>query len=282
MSAPGQDAAQPTGTAPDGQGQGQDRTAYNGVLGPDAFSSAPEELRPHLEEYVRTQVDPHINQRFQDAAQFRQTWEPFSQIEGLSDLHPEAVDQLVEFGYIMEAAGDEQHPQHQQAVEALAETWEQMGEQFGFFDKEEGDETENADEPQYMTREEFEAELAQRDQQATMAQTEQQIQQEIHEAIGRLDLPGDPDSEEQNDAINAVLSFMNRYADDANMSNEDVVKAAFEDYQRLVGGGQRRLLKETAEVNGGQTIRGGGADTEPEKITSWRDADKAALARMRG
>jgi hypothetical protein len=278
MSAPGQDAAQP-GTAPDGQGQGQDRTdSYEGVLGPDVFNDAPEELRDHLVSYVKTKVDPFINQRFQESADFKSTWEPFSQIEGLTDLHPEDVDQLVELGYVIANAsqGDEQ------AKEALRETWEQLGQQFEFFEDGDDDDAEEdaEDEPQYMTREEYEAERAQERQQSERQETVEQTRQELRAEVDKLPL-GEVGSEKRQKAENAIYSFMLRY-DDANMSNADAVKAAFEDYKELVGDSQEELVEETEERQTGTTLRGGGVDTKPEEVRSWADADKLAKARLSG
>jgi hypothetical protein len=283
MSAPGADAAQSNGgTAPDGQGQDQDRSAQQySVLGEDAFNDAPEELRDHLVNYVKTKVDPQLTQRFQEASEFRSTWEPFSQIEGLTDLHPDDVDQLVELGYTMAAAMDESNPQRDQAVEALRETWEQMAEQFGFGDEDDegGD---DGGEPEYMTREEFEAELERREnertQQATREQTVEQIRTEMRSEIDKLPLG---DGEQREKAEKAIFSFMGRY-DDPNMTTQDVVKAAYEDYTDLVGGAQEDLVEDTEERTTGSTLRGGGADTSPEEIHGWADADKAAKARLLG
>lgn len=281
MSAPGQDAAQSAGTAPDGQGQDQDRS-FSSILGEDAFSSAPPELRDHLAEYVRTQVDPKLTQRFQEHAEFRNTWEPFSQIEGLTNLHPEDVDQLVELGYVMAAAGDENHPNRQQALEQLSETWEQIGDQFGLFDDEEGEEGDEGedDEPQYMTREEFEQAQREQQQQQQLQQTTAQTAQEIRGHVDGLDLPGEPGSKERKAAEDAVYSFIYAKYGDGNMSNEEAVQAAFADYQAIAGAGQRQLLEEHEEP--GESVRGGRSDNAPEKIGSWADADRAAKARMAG
>jgi hypothetical protein len=286
MSAPGADAAQSNGgTAPDGQGQDQDRSAQQySVLGEDAFNDAPEELRDHLVNYVKTKVDPALTQRFQEASEFRSTWEPFSQIEGLTDLHPEDVDQLVELGYTMAAAMDENHPQRDEAIQQLRETWEQMAEQFGFGDEDESDEggEDDGDELEYMTREEFEAELEAREQQRTQEsqreQTVEQIRQEMRSAIDDLPL-GDGEKREKAEA--AIFSFMGRY-DDPNMTTQDVVKAAYGDYTDLVGGAQEDLVEDTEGRTTGSTLRGGGADTSPEEIHGWADADKAAKARLMG
>jgi len=278
MSAPGQDAAQPTGTAPDGQGQSQDRTdSYEGILGPDVFNDAPEELRDHLVNYVKTKVDPFINQRFQESSEFQKTWEPFSQIEGLTDLHPEDVDHLVELGYALAAAGDEQHPGNQEALEAVRQTWEAIGEQFGFTSEADGEEADGDDEPEYMTREEYEAERAAEQQQQQLQQTTQQIQ-EIRGHVDKLPI-GEAGSREREKAERALYSFMLRY-DDGNMSNEDVVKAAYEDYTDLVGGAQSDLLENHEES--GTTVNGGRADNAPEEVHGWREADKLAKARLTG
>lgn len=284
MSAPGADAAQSNGgTAPDGQGQDQDRNGTYSVLGEDAFNDAPEELRDHLINYVKTKVDPALTQRFQEHSQFKQTWEPFSQIEGLTDLHPEDVDQLVELGYMMAAAGDEQHPQRQQAIDSLRDVWEELGSTYGFLDDDDEGEGDD-DEPEFMTREQFEEELqrreSERDQQTQYQQTVAQTQQEIRAEVDKLPL-GDPGSKEREKAENAIFSFMLRY-EDPNLSNQDVVKAAYQDYQELVGGAQEDLVEDLDERHTGQTLRGGSADTKPEEVRSWADADKLAKARLSG
>lgn len=291
MAAPGQDAAQPdAGTAHDGQGQGQDRTSQEqgqqySVLGEDAFNDAPEELRDHLVNYVRTKVDPALTQKFQEAGEFRQTWEPFSQIEGLTDLGPEGVDGLVEFAYTVDAAGDENHPDHQQAIESLYETWQQMAEQFGFWGEDEdgdddgGSPEDNGNEPEYLTAEEFERRWAEREQQEQRSQTVDQIHSELTEGVKALELPNEK-------AEKAVWSFMQQYADDPNMTPEQLVQAAYEDYQEIVGGAQSDLIEETEERPTGNNLRGGKVHSAPEDLSNqdgspaWKKATEVARARM--
>jgi hypothetical protein len=288
MSAPGTEAAQSdAGTAPNGQGQDQDRS-FSSILGEDAFSDAPEELREHLAEYVRRSVDPKLTQRFQEHAEFRNTWEPFSQIQGLTDLDPQDVDQLVELGYALAAAGDQNHQGHQQAVEYVQDVLEKMGTELGFFEDDDdgdgdGDEAQQG-EQQYMTREQFEAEMQQREQQSqqqqAQQQTQQQIQTEINAAVQGLDLPGQPGSEERQQAEKYVYTLMAPYVDDASLSHEQLVQAAYSDYQQLRGGAQSDLIEDAENGNGGSTLRGGGADTAPEEVKSWGEARKLAKARM--
>ena len=288
MSAPGADAAQSNaGTAPDGQGQDQDRSGSQqySVLGEDAFNDAPEELRDHLVNYVKTKVDPALTQRFQEASEFRSTWEPFSQIEGLTNIAPEDVDQLVELHYTLAAASDPDHPQNQEAVEAFQETWEQLGQQLGYFDDEgeEGEEEseEGDDEPEYLTREEFEQMMSERQQQDQQKDLVEQTRQEIRGYVDNLELPGEQGTPERERAERAIFSFLQAY-DDPKMSNEDAVKAAYQDFQELVGGAQEQLVEDTEDRHTGSTLRGGGADTSPEEVRSFKEADKLALARFKG
>jgi hypothetical protein len=290
MAAPGQDAAQPSeGTAQDGQGQGQDRTSpeqyQSGVLSPDVFTNAPEELRPHLMEYVKTQVDPHLQERFSENADFRKTWEPFSQVEGLTEWEPEALGGLLEFADAVDVAADENHPQHQEAMEAVFETWQAMGEQFGLWDRLEDSDDSGEDgegeEPEYMTREQFEQERQRWESEQQMSQNVEQAAEAIRGHVDALKLPGDPGSPERETAAKAIYSLMTPYLEDSSLSEEDLVKAAYQDYTAIRGNGQADLIEETEERQPGTTMRGGGASNEPEEVKSWAEADRLAKERLR-
>jgi hypothetical protein len=60
------------------------------------LGSVPEELR-RLRQDVAKQIQGNVTRRFQEHADFRKTWEPFSQVEGLTDLPPEELQELVQF-----------------------------------------------------------------------------------------------------------------------------------------------------------------------------------------
>lgn len=128
----------PPGTgdsSPAGQG-GEDPLA-----GLYDLSSVPEALRGEFDPVLQ-QIRDALGQRYvprSEHDEFRQRWEPLAGIEGLDQLHPEDVDQMVGMAYDMLAAADENHPQREQALAQLRESWEAIGNQFELWDDDGGD-----------------------------------------------------------------------------------------------------------------------------------------------
>ena len=100
---PGQPAAAAAAPATPAGAQGQGATTPGNGLYDQILNAIPEQVRgdvePHLKEW-----DANVTQMRQGDVDFRNQWEPFSQIEGLSDLAPETISELVAFSQL---AGDE-------------------------------------------------------------------------------------------------------------------------------------------------------------------------------
>src|ERR1700757_4296544 len=64
------------------EGQGGEATGTPTAL-ESYLQTVPEDQRQHVEPYLRD-AEKNVNGRLQEAAEFRKTWEPFSQIETLS------------------------------------------------------------------------------------------------------------------------------------------------------------------------------------------------------
>lgn len=86
------------GEGGDGGGQGDDG-GFDGLID---LSSYPAELHD-VARGIAKQVQGNVTKSFQEHADFRKTWEPFSQVEGLSDTDPEQLTELLQFAQI---AGD--------------------------------------------------------------------------------------------------------------------------------------------------------------------------------
>jgi hypothetical protein len=79
-----------------GEGAAGNDQADSSLGGLYDLGSVPEELRGYVED-VAKQIQGNVTRRFQEHADFRKTWEPFSQVEGLTDLPPDELQELVQF-----------------------------------------------------------------------------------------------------------------------------------------------------------------------------------------
>jgi hypothetical protein len=82
-------AVQPGG---DAEGQGDQEITGSGLYDLD---SAPEQYRPFIEAELK-KIEGNVTKRFQDAKEFREQWEPYSAIEGLTDVPPEDLQELLQ------------------------------------------------------------------------------------------------------------------------------------------------------------------------------------------
>lgn len=255
-------AVQP-GETPEGatvEGQGAE-----GIQGLYDLSAAPEELRPLLEQELK-KVEANVTRRFQEHADFRKRFEPLADIEGLTDVPGEELQQLLEF---REIAGDPQQ---------FESWWFEVGKQLGYFDDDgtgataeaDGDDGETAGNPEVTQLMETVQQLSQRlesyEQQGAQQQARQDIDRqikELHEQHGEFD-------------ENLVLRLARDY-----VSEPDAIQRGFDDYLRITGQAQSELvedkLDQPASANGG-----GRPDTTPEPITNFKQAQAAALQRLGG
>lgn len=250
-------AAQPD--APEQGAGGQGSGDFQGLYD---LSAAPEELRPLLEQELK-KVDANVTRRFQEHAEFRKRFEPLEGIDGLTDIPPDELTQLLQFRQVV---GDE---------EQFANWWQAVGQELGFFDdgtppEDEGGvdqlvaaAVQQAIAPLAARLEEFETRgQSEKAQQAAEQEIESQLA-ELREQHGEFD-----------------EEFVRRLARDY-VKEPDFIRRGFEDYQRLIGQGQSQLVDDKLHQPA-PAVNGGRPDTTTPQIRTFKEAEKAALARLGG
>lgn len=260
--------AEPGADGAEGQGEG---------LGLYDLTTVPEHLRPIVEPELK-KIEANVTKRFEEAAAFRKQWEPLSAIEGLTDLQPDALKELVEF--------------HQGVLsdpEAFKAWWTQLGEQAGWMQDvsggdggEDGGDDLGGDDPPAIAeiRQTLEGlttlveQLAEGQQTSQATQRTEAAKQAITAELEAL--AGEHLGEGQkfdDDTREAILTFAWRYQDDP-----EAIAKGFADLQKVKGQSQSSLVEDKL-VQPSTALRGGPPDTAPTEITSFAEAKQLARAR---
>jgi hypothetical protein len=227
-------------------------------------ANVPAELAPLVMEALKHK-DADVTRGFQEHKQFREQWEPFSKIQGLGDMSPEDLGQLVEWSQAMN------DPQAFQAwyegvgqqlglsPELDEDAWVRMGEERGWFEgggEGEGQqENGQAFDPNQM--------------QQMLDQMLEQKLQPVQQWLG---------SQEQNQQAEQIKTQWEQQM--SSLADQHGVKL----YLRISGKAQGDLIENKLNQPGG-ALNGGTADTRPEQA-SWNggggpDPKALALARFR-
>jgi hypothetical protein len=278
-----------------GEGGGGNAQEGGSLEGLYDLSSVPEELRGYVEN-VAKQIQGNVTRSFQDHADFRKTWEPFSQVDGLTEVPPEELTELVQF---REIASDPAKFDDWlvQVASAMAEAdpgrfeavFGRLGQETGLLDPD--DDGESGEDggafDQEAMREMFTELLDERlgpieqhvntsSQEARVQAAQAHIASEI-EAVQQLhkDQFGE-DEELDEDAIAHIKALA--FAHDG---AEDAIRKAYAQHLKVTGQAQGELIDEKL----GQPrpgVNGGRADTAPETFSAQDPALKAAaLQRLR-
>jgi hypothetical protein len=286
------DPSESTATVQPEGGEGGAGPEANGSNELFDLNSVPEELRQYVDPIVK-QIQGNVTQRFQEHADFRKQWEPFTEVDGLQDVPAERLQELLQFNQI--ASDPEQFDgwmvQYLQALgEAEPDRLEGLFDKFdeaGLFGDEEGDpsgdpESDGGD-MRSVLRELLEEELgpikerlSSQDEEAGIEQAQQQIRAEIDQVKARhKESFGEELSDDQ-------LKDMTKLAH-AYDGADDAIEKAYQDYLRITGQAQGDLVDEKL----GQpqpAIAGGSADASPERtsfVGNGTPPKTAALARLR-
>ena len=294
MEAGGSAGAQPGGTAPmggqgdAGQGEAQQQGGgeWEGLYG-EAVQNAPEELRPHIAEYLKG-LEPNFNKPFQDLAETRQQMEAYQPFQEMG-LESEDIEGLASFWQMVNLAGqDSNHPDVQQAQDQMYGWWEQVGNELGFFGEDEeggeGDEggfDDDPDDPGIVGELETQIQELQQQLQQVQGNTQaQHYERQNAETLAKLASQDgfDFDSPDMQDDLNRIYRLAYAHAEGG---DENAIQNAYEDWKAIAGRGQQQLSGVGAEQPG-PSLNGGEPNTEPEDIHSWKDASALAKRRLQG
>jgi hypothetical protein len=257
-------------------------------------ANVPAELAPLVMEALKHK-DADVTRGFQEHKQFRETWEPYSKVQGLNEMDPEDLASLVEWSRTME--NPEAFQAWYQGVgeqlglnnnsELDEDSWVRMGEERGWFDGGESDGQPNGesglDPAQLQSMIEQALEQKMQPVQQWLGSQEQnqqaeQIKTQWEQQMGSL---ADQHGVKLDDARDDILHLMAGYLDDG---EDDPVSRAFEHYLRISGKAQGDLIEGKLGQPGG-ALNGGSPDTRPEQA-SWNggggpDPKALALARFK-
>lgn len=245
------------------------QTADGAVQGGEATDSGSDlydlgsvdpEIREHLAPHLKA-VQSNVEKKFREAADYRKGWEPYEEL-GLRDMEPEAVKQLLDFAQL---ANDP----------AQFDEWlKTAAEERGLLNGNGSSDDLTLEDIEELTPEKVK-ELVE-EQTAPIQQTLQQQQQEqaVEKAEGEVKsaLRGirDENPDLPDGAEDAIEKLAYVYSDDAKMSIEELIAKGFEDYQSLVGQGEKGLFEQKAKQPAPAEGPGAAAMGD-EKITSFDD-----------
>lgn len=261
-------------------GEGQGSGLYD-------LSSAPEELRPYLEEQLRT-VSKNVDARFREAADHRTKWSPYEEL-GVADVPTEELQELLAFRDLLGdedgfkewlKAASEQVGLEAGSPEMDQDAWFAYGEANGFFD---GDGDPAAGEEQQPSDQDslIEALMGRMQEQLgpinefmAAQQQNQAVDGELQQANQTLEALREEHGEFDEAA---VLKLAHAFLADPDV---DPIKEAFAELQRIRGEGQSELFDEKSDQPSG-SLSGGVVDTSPPKFNGLGDPALKDAARAR-
>lgn len=223
------------------------------------------EYREHFAPHLKA-VQSAVDKKFREAADYRKGWQPYEEL-GLRDMDPGAVKQLLDFAQM---ANDPS--QFDEWLKAAAE-------ERGLLNGSSEDDDLGLEEIEDLSPEkikELVAEqtqpiqetLQQQQQQAAVAEAEQGIDESLEQI--RKDNPDLPENAED-----AIVKLAYSYAEEDGV---DPIAKGFEDYQSLIGQGEKGLFEKKAAQP--KPAEGAGAAVMgDEKITSFDDPRLMARAK---
>lgn len=234
------------------------------------LSSVPDEQRPHIEPILQD-VQRNVNSKFEQAAEYRKQWEPYENL-GVNDIEPELMEELIA---IAEIAEDEN---------ALREWWQGLGSERGWYESDSDDELEDFD---FEDDDEYSADdlkqLQETIEKAIEAKTAPLFEKEREREQERLLAEAD---KEISAKLNELKETHGEFDEQAvcklalSYDGEDAIEKGFEDYKNLIKSAQDGVFE--AKNDAPAPPEGPGvANTTPEQITSFTDAKKAAVERIK-
>jgi len=257
------------------QGQGEADTTTDAPY-QEYLNRIPEEAREQAESAFR-EWDANQTRRFQDAAEFRQRWEPY-QDTGIASLPPEEVQQLVQFrGALSDPQAIQQWYQQYAAQAGLTEPQAPPQEPYDPYQEQDpyGGGFDGIDQvlanrlgPIEQRLERFAQWQEQQDHAARVAEAENYVQ-------GQLEELKQKHPEEFNEQ--AIEKLVVQYIE---TDPRNAVQRAFADWQGIRSEIERQTLQ--AKANTPPAAEGGGyADTNPEEIKTLAQAAEIAKAQIR-
>jgi hypothetical protein len=262
------------GGEPSGEQGGQGGGGGGDDLYGPYLADVPEELRPLVTEPLKRQ-NSDFTRRFQEAAQFRQQFEPLSKIEGLTDMDPEGLQALLAFSQEQLSGPEKFNPWlrdlalNDPDAQILDEdTWTQVGQARGWLGEGEG--YEGGDEGSTTCRPGRRSSARGSSPSSSTSEPSSRPRPPSRPArSSRSASPiiykehGDVDAETHDAIVDLALSMQQR-----DPNEQDPVGRAFERITKIRGTREGDEVEERLARRNGATLSGGQPDTAPPKL-SW-------------
>lgn len=255
------DDVQPT------EGQGTD--GDGGIFAP-YLEAVPEEHRETVTGYLKD-AEKNVNERLAEASELKKTWEPYKQVEALTQYQPEALNELLAW-----------HQQVTSSDEAFQDWLAQAAGEAGFT-KAETEQLEDAESEGVLSQAKIEELVAERaaqqvqplEQRFDQWEQQQQInatETEIRDELTALEKEHSISLSDEQKAM--VLDLGINHEGDGNW-----VRSGFERFQQITSEGQRAFVAEKS----GQpaTALSAGAAEMLKPATSFDEAGKQLRERLR-
>lgn len=244
------------------------------------LQSVPEDQRAIVEPHLRAH-EKNVNGRLQEAAEFRKTWEPFSQIEALSSYNPEQLSELLAW-----------HQQVSSTPDAFQEWLAQAAKEAGLTPAEKQELT-DLEEAGELSREQIEqliqqqadqrlAPLQQRLEQFEAEQATSQEETAIRQVFGELEAEHKVNlTEEQKEIICdlGMASAVDAQGRELPMGDASWVKKGFERFQAVASEAQRSFVDGKTQQPTAPLTPGGVPATPGPK--TFDEARQQAMGRLR-
>jgi hypothetical protein len=256
------DDVQPT---PGQGGDGGTPTAVESYL-----QSVPEDAREHVAPYLK-EAEKHVNSRLQEAAEFKRTWEPYQNVESLSQYPPEQLAELLAWHQQVSASPDAYQ-------EWLAEQAKQAGltpaEQNAVIEAEQDGELTH-EEIEKLIQQQTEERVAPLQERLEQWETERVIDTEaatIRSELDRIQTENKIKLTPDQEAV--IIDLGIPYEDD-----EKWVQAGFDRFKEITTEGQRAFVEEKANQPQAPLAAGGVERFKPAR--TWAEAAEQAKGRIR-
>ncbi len=244
------------------------------------LQTVPEDQRVIVEPHLKAH-EKNINGRLQEAAEFRKTWEPFSQIDGLQSYDPEQLSELLAWHqqivstpeayqqWLAQAAKEAGLTVAEQEDLAAAEAdGELTKDQIAKLIREQADERVA---PLQQRLEQFEAQQAVGEEEAAIQQAFSQIETEEKVSL----------TEAQKEVICdlGMALAVDAKGQDLPMGDASWVKAGFDRFRQITSEGQRAFVEEKARQPNPPLTPGGTPAVKGP--ATFEEARQQALGRLR-
>lgn len=262
-----------------GQGQGAEAGTGTPTALESYLQSVPEDQRAIVEPHLR-EHEKNVNGRLAEAAQFRKTWEPFSQIDALSQYDPQQLSELLAWHQQIVSTPE---AFQQWLAEAAKEAGLTLAEQQQLSEAEADGEL-TREQVEQLIQQQADQRLAPLQQRLEQFEQDQMVGQEetaIRQAFDQIEAESKLSlSEAQKEMIlDLGMAFVGAEGKELPMGDASWVQKGFERFQSIASEAQRDFVDGKSQQPNPPLPTGGQAAATGPK--TFQEARQQALGRLR-